>query len=341
MKKIDYSYSSPLASLMKDYENYYTKQNKRLKNITLQLRTLDQYLLSINYKYGDPLTEEIYYGCLSNWDGRHQITIYHAALTFIRIFKYFVSRGIKCDIPRPPRDGKSSFIPYIFSEEDIHYLFEYCDKYRDRNYLKQSHAFVMPSMLRTLFSTSIRVQEATSLKNKDVNINKHYIIIKGPKNGKDRLAPINASLEQVLQEYVNHRNLLGIEGVKSPNSPFFVTVEGKECNPSTITTRFHQIIDLMKKDLKKDFIGVRLHDLRHTACVHALMKMVRSGKDPYCCLPILSVFMGHKSPSSTEYYLRLTEEMYPEIIKLDLSYTNSIRDIIEKGIYYTDDEKEV
>ena len=97
----------------------------------------------------------------------------------------------------------------------------------------------------------------------------------------------------------------------------------------------------MKKDLKKDFIGVRLHDLRHTACVHALMKMVRSGKDPYCCLPILSVFMGHKSPSSTEYYLRLTEEMYPEIIKLDLSYTNSIRDIIEKGIYYTDDEKEV
>ena len=78
--------------------------------------------------------------------------------------------------------------------------------------------------------------------------------------------------------------------------------------------------------------GIRVHDLRHTACVHALVKMVRAGKDPYCCLPILSVFMGHHDTESTEYYLRLTQEAYPDIIKMDKAYTSSISDIIERAL---------
>lgn len=43
------------------------------------------------------------------------------------------------------------------------------------------------------------------------------------------------------------------------------------------------------------------------------MKQVRSGRDIYCLLPILSVFMGHKNLAGTEHYVRLTSEIFPEL----------------------------
>jgi len=58
----------------------------------------------------------------------------------------------------------------------------------------------------------------------------------------------------------------------------------------------------------------RLDLLRHTFAVHSLMKMTKSGYDLYYTLPILSTYMGHKSIGATEQYVRLTEEMYPELL---------------------------
>jgi len=41
--------------------------------------------------------------------------------------------------------------------------------------------------------------------------------------------------------------------------------------------------------------------------------MSESGIDMYCALPVLSTYVGHSSIQSTEQYLRLTEEFYPEV----------------------------
>jgi integrase len=47
----------------------------------------------------------------------------------------------------------------------------------------------------------------------------------------------------------------------------------------------------------------RVHDLRHTFAVHALLRWYREGADLGAKLPFLSAYMGHVSPVSTEYYL--------------------------------------
>ena len=44
------------------------------------------------------------------------------------------------------------------------------------------------------------------------------------------------------------------------------------------------------------------------------MKMAKSGHDLYYMLPLLSTYMGHKSIGATERYVRLTQEMYPELL---------------------------
>jgi integrase len=61
--------------------------------------------------------------------------------------------------------------------------------------------------------------------------------------------------------------------------------------------------------------GPRLHDLRHTNAVHALNGWVKADKDVYSLLPILSKFLGHEHIRSTEKYLRLTAEVFPDIIQ--------------------------
>ncbi|HEY5587055.1 MAG TPA: hypothetical protein VIK78_21535 [Ruminiclostridium sp.] len=43
--------------------------------------------------------------------------------------------------------------------------------------------------------------------------------------------------------------------------------------------------------------------------------MSRSGLDLYYSLPILSNYLGHQSLEATDKYVRLTSEMYPELMQ--------------------------
>jgi site-specific recombinase XerD len=43
--------------------------------------------------------------------------------------------------------------------------------------------------------------------------------------------------------------------------------------------------------------------------------MAHNGMDLYSSLPIISACLGHKSLSATEQYVRLTSEMYPELVE--------------------------
>jgi len=45
------------------------------------------------------------------------------------------------------------------------------------------------------------------------------------------------------------------------------------------------------------------------------MEMSKKELDLYYSLPILSKYLGHKSLEATDKYIRLTAEMYPELIK--------------------------
>jgi integrase len=47
----------------------------------------------------------------------------------------------------------------------------------------------------------------------------------------------------------------------------------------------------------------RVHDLRFTFAVHALLRWYRTGADVQARLPALSTYLGHVSVVSTEYYL--------------------------------------
>jgi integrase len=49
----------------------------------------------------------------------------------------------------------------------------------------------------------------------------------------------------------------------------------------------------------------RVHDMRHTYAVHALLRWYRQGLDVQTKLPALATAMGHVSIASTAYYLSM------------------------------------
>jgi site-specific recombinase XerD len=68
----------------------------------------------------------------------------------------------------------------------------------------------------------------------------------------------------------------------------------------------------------------RIHDLRHTFCVHALESMAAKGYDLYTSLPLLVKYLGHNCISETEYYLRLVGENFTSVTEKSKAYAPSL-----------------
>ena len=58
-----------------------------------------------------------------------------------------------------------------------------------------------------------------------------------------------------------------------------------------------------------------MHDLRHTFICHRLNLWAKDGVDLMVMLPVLSKYVGHTGIASTQYYLKLTAEAFPDVLE--------------------------
>ena len=147
------------------------------------------------------------------------------------------------------------------------------------------------------------------LKTEDVDLdNKLFIVING-KGDVSRLVPFDEQLKLWLEKY-------RAETAKEQDTYFFESPRKGKRSRGAVNNFFQRVI-LPSAGIKRkpDNTGPRIHDLRHTYACHALDKMVRNGMDPFCALPYLSAYLGHKGIESTEKYLRLTADHFDEITK--------------------------
>lgn len=306
------------------------QQKKGIKNTSGYVgtfRSFDTYLTVTEHK-GLIITEDVYSGWLDSQDHLKALTRYSNACCIIRFLKFMNELGHGCCVPRPPKAEHCDFVPFVFSDDEFARILKATDEWRDMNEQPNSCALVVPSIVRLMYSTGMRIGEALSINNRDIDFDRRVIHVHDTKNKCDRLSPINESLEKVLRQYIDYRNRMPMEHIADPDAPFFVNLRGKRCHEATILNRFHLILDKAGIQVASNGYRARLHDIRHTACVHAMSKLVMSGMDIYCSLPLLAAFMGHLHVKDTEDYVRLTRDMYPELISQDLSVTSSIRDVI-------------
>ena len=237
---------------------------------------------------------------------------FHRVLCISQLSSFLCKIGIRSYIPRLPQ-RKSTFTPHIFSKNEIAAIFFASDTLRAQRKMMNTMLFVMPALLRLLYSTGLRIGEAVALQNKDVNLSENFLVIRDSKNGKQRMIPISESLSIVCKEYVCHRDSLPL--LKSEDDCFFISLNGSSCSSDAVYNWFQDIIKIAGIPYIGNHHGPRLHDLRHTFAVTSLAQMVESNIDLYSTLPILSTYLGHQSLSATDSYVRLTAEMYPGLLK--------------------------
>ena len=80
-----------------------------------------------------------------------------------------------------------TFIPYIFSDDELDALYNACDSLVLYDKHAKSGIMVMPALILILAATGIRIGKATNLLEKDVNLEHNYLTPRNCKNGKDRM----------------------------------------------------------------------------------------------------------------------------------------------------------
>jgi len=225
--------------------------------------------------------------------------------------KYLCDNKIKSFIPKLPPYPGNTFIPYIYTPADIEAILKESAELRIRLPMMDSSIMCMPTIIRILYATGIRINEVLSLKDEDVIIEYQYLKVRDSENGKERIIPISKSLAAVCKQYRRYRNRLPLP---KRATYFFTRLNGKKCGYGSVTSWFKEC--LKRAAIKCVDKGLpRIHDLRHTFAVTSLANRAAAGIDLYASLPILSNYLGHQSIGSTNHYVRLTANMYPELIK--------------------------
>lgn len=224
--------------------------------------------------------------------------------------RFLCDTGFPSYVPEVPR-FKTSFVPYIFSKDEIASIFSACDRFFPGRISHNGPHIMMPVLFRLLYSTGLRLGEALSLEEKDVNLTEKHITVRHSKTGTERIVPISESLTDVCLQYKGRKTLLK---KYFAGNLFFVKNDNTPCGQHTASATFRKILWKAGIPYKGKGIGPRLHDLRHTFACHSLVTMTESGLDLHSSLPILSTYLGHRTLESTDKYIRLTAEMYPDLL---------------------------
>lgn len=204
-----------------------------------------------------------------------------------------------------------SYVPYVFSEEEIKNIFTICDSYSVSKTSPNRH-LILPLLFRILYGCGLRISEAVNLKLKDIDLNQGTLYIRDTKFGKERIIPMAETLTERCRLYINK-----IHQFKSPETFFFSSPYGGSYKGSTIYTLFREV--LWKAGISHSGKGPRLHDLRHSFAVHCLKRWVINEEDITNLLPYLSAFLGHEDLRGTQHYLRLTADLYPASVEQNFS----------------------
>ena len=218
-----------------------------------------------------------------------------------------------------------SYMPYVFSEEEIQILLssadQWCDRHKNSKTRQADMEFCM--LLRMLLGCGFRLGEPLTAKVKDVNFSSGIILIRHAKNNKQRAIPMNETLTEMLERYCI---AMGIKA--EPESYLFPSPvkEGAAASKGIFDLRFRNL--LMETCLyvpgKAHSRGQCLHCFRHYFAIHSFAQAEKNGRSTDDSVPFLSVYLGHHDMDETEKYLKFNGDMFPEYMGLFEDYATGV-----------------
>lgn len=317
-------FKSILAPYMASLLEFKKIRNQKTERYQYTLRSFDNYCLKGGVTNIADLSADFIQRWREEMIDNKEITIYAKYQIVNQLLCHMRELGVDCPRIRLPRSGSDSYIPYIFSVEQIKQIFMESDNLRLARNDVRMNMYYIPSAIRLLYCTGIRCGELTALRNEDVDLVNGTMVLQHTKNGQQRLIPLSKSAVAMLQQFKLERIRLNIAGSEKEDSPFFINALGKAATVKNIYEWFQRILRRCGIPHRGRRYGPRVHDLRHTFAVHTLMRHIECGKAVETAMPWLSTYLGHKRPQATEHYVRLASDATPMVYKMQSEIGNKI-----------------
>ncbi len=226
------------------------------------------------------------------------------------LYRFACGRHRAALFPLPPAPPKrpTSFVPYIYSQEELKRLLDAAAPTCSARASLED--YVLRALLLVLYGAGLRLSEALALNEADVDLEQAVLTIRQTKFYKTRLVPVGHDLCHVLHTYRRRRDLRHPHG---PQAPFFCLRKGQRVSASVLERTFRRLRATAR--VRREGSArhpPRLHDLRHAAAVHRVIQWYRRDADLQRLLPQLATYLGHVDLSSTQRYLTLTPELLHE-----------------------------
>ena len=267
----------------------------------------------VEYGLTEPVLDQQLYDSWCKKRPSENETTHYIRVQYINLFSKFLNdngiSALAAFYPTPKRS--KSFVPYIFTADEISRLFNAIDQANSRpSPGSPIRHLVHPVLFRTLYGCGLRVSEAAGLKTEDVDLDTGAVVIRMAKGGKDRMVVLSDSLLEICRDYHSRPEVIRFE-----SEYFFPSRDHGFYDDSSLYADFRKYLHLSGIPHRGRGKGPRLHDLRHTFAVHVLNNWAAQGKDLYTCLPILQQYLGHANITATEKYLQLVPDAYNQVTK--------------------------
>jgi integrase len=272
----------------------------RKADIEYPLRRLERFLVSQGFV---ELTQESF----AAWCESLQPLSPNTRRQWMRIVYHFClfrqREDPACFVPDPtqfpPLCPRS--LPYIFSQDEIAQLLLMTEGLSPH---KASPLY--PQVVRLgivlLYTAGLRRGEVVRLKLGDYEPDERVLVVRETKFYKSRIVPLSADAAIEIDQYLTVRRA---RFPYHPGAPLLAHGHGGKGRGYT----GEGFGEAMRKLFRKAGIRTsrgrfpRVHDLRFTFAVHALLGWYRAGVDVQTRLPALAAYLGHSSVVSTHYYL--------------------------------------
>ena len=294
---------------------------------TKHLKRFDRFVLD-NYPNATVLTKEI----VLDWCGKKTYEAQAnqcSRASIIRQFaKYLDSVGLEAYIlPKGYYPTERQYMPYIYTKSELARFFAETDKCKYCYEFPYRHQ-IMPVIFRMIYMCGLRLSEARLLKVGDVNLEDGILTINHSKKDNSRLVPMSNTLTERCQDFAKKVHPYQVVG-----DYFFPFIDSKPMRICNLYNNFRRFLWRAGISHGGRGSGPRVHDFRHTYAVHCLKKWVEEEKDLTAYFPVLKTYMGYDSFRETAYYLRMTADVFPNmILKIESRYLDIIPQL-EKGDY--------
>ncbi len=283
---------------------------------------------SKNYKiYNYELTEEI----VKDWSilrPNECESTRSLRIMYLQHFAVFLnSQGYYGYIAPKQKYHYAQHAAYVFTKEEIHRLFNVLD-HMDYSPCSPIKHIAFPLLYRMLYGCGFRISELLNLTINDVDIDHGIIHVHDAKNGNERPVPMAPSLSRRCKSY--YETCLKEKPI---SHPFFFRKDGTSYCVSAIERDFREQLWLAGIPYYGRKIGPRVHDMRHTFICHRLNTWANEGVDLMVMLPVLAKYVGHTSVNSTQYYLKLTAEAFPDVLDVMEQYTGQVFPMVGGDLY--------